>query len=44
MVRPSTIVGVNNCERAAYLMTASLYLGIASGSIVAASLAFSNVL
>jgi hypothetical protein len=44
MVRPSTIVGLNNCERAAYLMTASLYFGIASGSIVAASLAFSNVL
>jgi equilibrative nucleoside transporter 1/2/3 len=44
MVRPSTIVGLDNCERAAYLMTASLYFGIASGSIVAASLAFSNVL
>jgi equilibrative nucleoside transporter 1/2/3 len=44
MVRPETIVGVNNCEKAAYLMTASLYFGIATGSIVAASLAFSNVL
>jgi hypothetical protein len=44
MVRPETIVGVNNCERAAYLMTASLYLGIAAGSIVAASLALTHVL
>ncbi len=44
MVRPSTIVGVNNCERAAYLMTAALYFGIASGSIVAASLALTNLL
>jgi equilibrative nucleoside transporter 1/2/3 len=44
MVRPSTIVGVNNCERAAYLMTAALYFGIASGSIFAASLALSHVL
>ncbi|CAF1017513.1 unnamed protein product [Rotaria sp. Silwood1] len=43
MVRPQTIVGVNNCERAAYLMTAALYFGIASGSIVAASLAIANV-
>jgi hypothetical protein len=44
MVRPETIVGVNNCERAAYLMTASLYLGIAAGSIVAASLTLTHVL
>ena len=44
MVRPSTIVGVNNCERAAYLMTASLYLGIAAGSIVAATLEISHAL
>jgi hypothetical protein len=44
MVRPSTIVGVNNCERAAYLMTASLYFGIAAGSILAAALALTNVL
>ncbi|CAF0841913.1 unnamed protein product [Rotaria sordida] len=43
MVRPQTIVGVNNCERAAYLMTASLYFGIASGSIVAAALALAHV-
>ncbi|CAF1686168.1 unnamed protein product, partial [Adineta ricciae] len=35
MVRPETIVGVHNCERAAYLMTAALYFGIAAGSIVA---------
>jgi equilibrative nucleoside transporter 1/2/3 len=44
MVRPKTIVGVNNCERAAYLMTAALYFGIAAGSICAASLALTNVL
>ncbi|UJR29742.1 hypothetical protein I4U23_017290 [Adineta vaga] len=44
MVRPSSIVGVHNCERAAYLMTAALYFGIACGSIVAASLALTNVL
>lgn len=44
MVRPPAIVGVNNCERAAYLMTAALYFGIAAGSIVAASLAVANVL
>lgn len=44
MVRPPSIIGVNNCERAAYLMTASLYFGIACGSIVAASLELSNVL
>jgi hypothetical protein len=44
MVRPPSIVGVNNCERAAYLMTAALYLGIAAGSIVAAALALANVL
>ncbi|CAF3336585.1 unnamed protein product [Rotaria sp. Silwood2] len=43
MVRPQTIVGVNNCERAAYLMTAALYLGIACGSIVAAGLALLHV-
>ncbi|CAF4238854.1 unnamed protein product, partial [Adineta steineri] len=29
MVRPQTIVGVNNYERAAYLMTTALYFGIA---------------
>ncbi|CAF1546292.1 unnamed protein product [Adineta steineri] len=44
MVRPPAIVGVNNCERAAYLMTASLYFGIALGSIVAASLSLTGVL
>ncbi|UJR16392.1 hypothetical protein I4U23_003295 [Adineta vaga] len=37
MVRPSSIVGVNNCERAAYLMTAA-------GSIVSAALALAKVL
>ena len=44
MVRPNSIIGVNNCERAAYLMTAALYFGIAAGSIFAASLALTNVL
>ncbi|CAF3393906.1 unnamed protein product, partial [Rotaria sp. Silwood2] len=43
MVRPQTIVGVNNCERAAYLMTAALYFGIASGSIVAATLSLTHL-
>ncbi|CAM4925816.1 unnamed protein product [Rotaria socialis] len=43
MVRPQTIVGVNNCERAAYLMTAALYFGIASGSIFAAILALTHL-
>ncbi|CAF3646505.1 unnamed protein product [Adineta steineri] len=43
MVRPQTIVGVNNCEKAAYLMTTALYFGIASGSIVAAILAVTHV-
>lgn len=43
MVRPPSIVGVENCERAAYLMTAALYGGIAGGSILAAVLALTNV-
>lgn len=43
MVRPPSIVGVDNCERAAYLMTASLYAGIAAGSILAAILSLSHV-
>ncbi|CAF1252719.1 unnamed protein product [Rotaria sordida] len=43
MVRPQTIIGVNNCERAAYLMTAALYFGIAAGSIVAATLSLTHV-
>lgn len=44
MVRPSTIVGVNNCEKAAYLMAAALYFGIAAGSILAAILALTRIL
>ncbi len=44
MVRPKTIVGVNNCERAAYLMTAALYFGIAAGSILAAILSLTHIL
>ncbi|CAF0820298.1 unnamed protein product [Adineta ricciae] len=44
MYRPSAIVGVNNYEKAAYLMASALYFGIASGSIVAASLSSSHVL
>jgi len=44
MVRPESIVGVNNCERAAYLMTAALYFGIASGSIVAVSLSLAKAI
>jgi equilibrative nucleoside transporter 1/2/3 len=44
MVRPPTIVGVNNCERAAYLMTAALYFGIATGSILAVTLKLTHVL
>ncbi|CAF2179255.1 unnamed protein product [Rotaria magnacalcarata] len=43
MVRPEKIAGVNNCERAAYLMTAALYFGIASGSIFAAILALTHL-
>ncbi|CAF1057554.1 unnamed protein product [Adineta steineri] len=44
MVRPNSIVGMNNCERAAYLMTAALYFGIASGSIVAAILSITHLI
>ena len=44
MVRPKTIRTVNNCERAAYLMTGALYLGIASGSTVAAALTLTHSL
>jgi len=44
MVRPTTIQGVNNCERAAYLMTAALYFGIACGSILAAILSLTHIL
>jgi hypothetical protein len=43
MVRPSTIVSVNNCEKAAYLMTAALYFGIAAGSILAAVLSLTHL-
>ncbi|CAF1356382.1 unnamed protein product [Rotaria sordida] len=43
MVRPQTIRGVNNRERAAYLMTAALYFGIATGSIVAATLSLTHI-
>ncbi|CAF2261603.1 unnamed protein product [Rotaria magnacalcarata] len=42
MARPKAIVGLDNCERAAYLMTAALFFGIASGSIVAATLTLNN--
>lgn len=44
MVRPDSIKGVNNCERAAYLMTAALYAGIAGGSILAVALSLSGVI
>lgn len=44
MARPATIVGVQNCERAAYLMTAALYAGIACGSIFAAILSLTSVI
>ncbi|CAF5011447.1 unnamed protein product [Rotaria sp. Silwood1] len=42
MIHPKQIVGVNNCERAAYLMTAALYLGLATGSIVVAILTLTH--
>ena len=44
MVRPKSIIGVQNCERSAYLMTASLYGGIAAGSILAAILSLASVI
>ena len=43
MVRPSSIQGSINCERAAYLMTAALYAGIAGGSILAVTLSLTHV-
>ena len=44
MVRPSSIQGSINCERAAYLMTAALYAGIAAGSILAVSLSLAQLI
>ena len=44
MVRLQAIRGLHNCERAAYLMTTSLYAGIATGSILAAILSMTNAL
>ena len=43
MVRPASIQGSINCERAAYLMTAALYAGIAGGSILAVTLSLTHV-